>query len=66
MSRIEEYFDELRNAMTDSEIAAGLTNGDIEKPSWLSISESADHLKAWDNETNADSAWGFVQVPYKA
>ena len=64
-SRINKFFAELREEMDDYEIAAGLGNGDIDRPEWLSIAESTDHLKAWDNETDASDQYGFVYVSYE-
>jgi hypothetical protein len=64
-SRINQFFSDLRkDGLDDYEIAAGLGNGDITRPEWLSISESTDHLKAWDNETDACAQWGFVIINY--
>lgn len=64
-SRINQFFKNLRDGgLSDYDIAAGLGNGDIKRPEWLSISESTDHLKAWDNETDACSQWGFVTISY--
>jgi hypothetical protein len=64
-SRINQFFSDLRkDGLDDYEIAVGLGNGDITRPEWLSISESTDHLKAWDNETDACAQWGFVTIKY--
>ncbi|MEN6423301.1 MAG: hypothetical protein ABFD76_15280 [Smithella sp.] len=64
-SRINQFFADLRkDGLNDYEIAADLGNGDIPRPEWLSISESTDHLKAWDNETDACAQWGFVTINY--
>jgi ribosomal protein L37E len=61
--RINQFFADLRkDGLDDYEIAAGLGNGDIERPEWLAIAESTDHLKAWDNETDACAQWGFVTI----
>jgi hypothetical protein len=63
MDRIESFFEELEDGgLSSYDIAAGLGNGDIEVPEWMSISESTDHLKAWDNETTADQHLGFVTI----
>jgi hypothetical protein len=65
MERIERFFKELGDeGLSNNEIAAGLGNGDIEVPEWMSISENTDHLKAWDNETTADQCMGFVTINY--
>jgi hypothetical protein len=64
-SRINQFFFDLRNdGLSDYEIAAGLGNGDITRPDWLSIAENTDHLKAWDNETDSCAQWGFVTINY--
>jgi len=63
--RIVQFFRDLRRAMSDPDIAAGLGNGEIERPEWMAISESADHLKAWDTEDpNASREYGFVHIDY--
>jgi hypothetical protein len=65
MERIERFFRELESeGLSNNEIAAGLGNGDIEVPGWISISENTDHLKAWDNETTANQHLGFVTINY--
>ena len=64
-SRIERFFDELKAAgLTNNEIAAGLGNGDIDVPDWMAVSESTDHLKAWDQESGASNQMGFVTISY--
>jgi hypothetical protein len=66
MERIEIFFKDLRReGLSSYDIAAGLGNGDIDVPYWMSIAESNDHLKAWDNETTADQQMGFVTIPYE-
>jgi len=66
MERIEKFFAELREeGLSDNEIAAGLGNGDIEKPEWMAISENTDHIKAWDTEDpTASHQMGFVWIGY--
>ena len=65
MQRIGRFFKELEdNELSNNEIAAGLGNGDIKVPEWMSISENTDHLKVWDNETEADQHTGFVTINY--
>ena len=64
VERIEKFFDELREDCTDSEIAAGLGNGDIDVPEWMAISEGTDHIKAWDQENGGSVQMGFVTVWY--
>lgn len=66
MKRIEKFFAGLEaDGLTNNEIAAGLGNGDIEVPEWMSISEDTDHIKVWDNETQADQQSGFVTINYE-
>jgi len=66
MKRIERFFEELEDeGLSNNEIAAGLGNGDIEAPGWMSISEDTDHIKVWDNETTADQHMGFVTISYE-
>ncbi len=64
VERIEKFFDELRVECTDSEIAAGLGNGDIDVPEWMAIIEDTDHLKAWDQENGGSVQMGFVTISY--
>lgn len=65
MSRIDDFINYQRDFETDQDIAAGLCNGDIEKPDWLGISESTDHLKLWDTEDEmSSSSMGFYTLPY--
>jgi len=65
MERIEKFFKELEDeGLSNYEIAAGLGNGDIDIPGWMSISEDTDHIKVWDNETTADQHMGFVTINY--
>ncbi len=64
VERIEMFFDDLREECTDSEIAAGLGNGDIDVPEWMAISEDVDHLKAWDQESGGSAQMGFVTIRY--
>jgi hypothetical protein len=65
MTRIDKFFKDLRDEeLSNYEIAAGLGNGDIQIPYWISISESVDHLKVWDNETKANKNMGFVMINY--
>jgi len=58
--RINLWLEGLKAELSESEIMAGLGNGDIDRPDWLSISESTDHIKIWDNETMASNQMGFL------
>lgn len=65
-TRTQDFINHLSQELSESEIAAGLTNGDIQKPEWLGVSENLDHLKVWDTEeTNESSTWGFVIVNFE-
>ncbi len=41
--------------LSEYDIAAGLGNGDIERPEWLGVSEGVDHIKLWDTEDGHSS-----------
>ena len=59
MERINNWYNELvSEGATDYEIAAGLQNGDIEKPEWLAFSPSTSAWFAiWDTaETDGSTA----------
>lgn len=58
MQRLDDLFKHLRQHHTDQEIAAGLGNGDIDKPEWLGYSEGSDHLKVWDTD------YGSIQMGF--
>lgn len=65
MNRLNAYINEMKNYMTEQELAAGLGNGDIDKPEWLSSAESTDHVKLWDNEDQSTGPqMGFVTLDY--
>lgn len=63
-NRLDSFIAKLSEEMTDSEIAAGMGNGDIDSPEWISKAESTDHVKIWDNETNESSQMGFTTLVY--
>jgi hypothetical protein len=70
LTRLETFIQDVRLSLDDSdsdyELSVGLGNGDIYPPDWVSISESDDHLKVWDNEDTSTSAnGGFIWVGYK-
>jgi hypothetical protein len=46
--------------VTEAELAAGLCNGDIETPDWLTVSEDINGIKIWDGEAGGSSRLGFV------
>jgi len=65
MERIENFFKNLRDdGLSNNEIAAGLGNGDIDAPEWMSISENTDHIKAWDADNGGSIQMGFVTISY--
>lgn len=65
-SRIDQFFKELfDDGLTEREIAAGLCNGDIEKPDWMATAESTDHIKVIDTEDGHSSfQMGFKAFDY--
>lgn len=67
MKRIDKFFADMRGeGLSNYDIAAGLGNGDIERPEWISIAESTDHMKVWDNEDkDASAQMGFVWLSYE-
>ena len=70
LSRLETFIRDVRSNLDDSdsdyELSVVLGNGDISTPYWVSIAESDDHLKVWDNEDLSSSAnSGFIWVGYK-
>ena len=62
--RIDKFFAELRSSLSDGEICAGLGNGDIPRPHWLSISEDTSHIKAWDSYEGGSAQMGFIRVTH--
>lgn len=62
MTRIETFFNELEQELSNTEIVAGLGNGDIEAPDWMSISESDKHVDCWDPENGGSAQMGFYTV----
>lgn len=65
MNRLNEYINKMLEDMTEQELAAALGNGDIDRPEWLSGSESTDHVKLWDNEDQTTGPqMGFVTLDY--
>ena len=66
MNRLHNWLTERRKEFSDSEIIAGVGNGDIESPGhWMGISEGSDYIKIWDTETIADNKMGFIYVSYQ-
>jgi hypothetical protein len=65
MTRVKDFYQDLQRAeLADHEICAGLGNGDIEKPDWLAVSESTDHLIIWDSEEGDKSHWSAIRINY--
>jgi len=55
---------DLENSFSCRELAAALTNGDVDLPEYLHIAESSDHLKIWDEEEGGSSQMGFTYISY--
>lgn len=50
MSRLTTWINELKNdGLSEYDIAAGLDNGDIERPEWLSSGNTAIGYTLWDS-----------------
>jgi hypothetical protein len=50
-SRLSKWYSEVSESITDTKIAAGLQNGEIIAPKWLSYSPTtAIGFAVWDNE----------------
>ena len=64
-ARLDSFIAKLEEEMTAGEIAAGMGNGDVDAPEWISMAESADHVKIWDNETNESHQMGFTTLTYE-
>jgi hypothetical protein len=64
-NRIEAWYDKLFTEYSESDIAAGLCNGDISTPEWMGKSEDVDHIKIWDTEDGKSASWGFIQLAYE-
>ncbi len=62
--RLNDFFKGLRDELTNSEIAAGMCNGNIDAPKWISVSEDTDHIKVIDNESTESFQMGFTTVWY--
>ncbi len=65
-SRIDIFFKELfEEGLTESDIAAGLCNGDIEQPEWMAVAECTDHIKVIDSEDGHSSfQMGFTTFEF--
>lgn len=61
--RLESFIEKLREEMSDTEIAASLGNGDVQKPEWLQVAEYPDHMRLWD-EGFGFSCMGFIALSY--
>ena len=62
MSRLENLVAELRAGCTDTEIVAGLGNGDIDAPEWLAMSEGINSVDIWDAENGGSCQMGFITI----
>lgn len=64
-NRIEKWYDELiAEELSPREIATCIGNGGIETPELMSVSESTDHIKIWDNEDGGSAQMGFITLSY--
>ena len=62
MSRLAKWVSEQLAENTESEIAAGLTNGDIQTPEWLGTSTiDSNTIRIWDQEDGSQFV-GFVDL----
>lgn len=64
VSRKEKFLSDLRAELTDSEIVAGLGNGDIALPEWLAMSEGVDHVKLADFDGGDSFQVGLTTIWY--
>ena len=62
--RLNKFFNGLREELTNGEIVAGMGNGDIDTPEWISTSEDTDHIKVIDAESNESFQMGFTTIWY--
>lgn len=62
-NRLEAFFEHLRaDGYSDYEIMAGIDNGDIDQPDWMSIEVGRDYLKAWDESDSGSRQMGFYTL----
>jgi hypothetical protein len=55
--RLRNFIDSLREEMSDEEIAAGLDNGEIEKPEWVFVYPKNEYQMIVEDEE--DSVFHF-------
>jgi len=63
--RLNDFLNYLKIELTNGDIAAGISNGDIDVPNWISISENTDHIKLIDNESTESFFLGFEIIWYR-
>jgi hypothetical protein len=61
--RLSSWLAAQRESASDTDICAGLGNGDIPRPEWMGYAEDSDHLKVWDLEVGSVSM-GFYRLDY--
>jgi len=54
-ARLKKYINGLRQELTNNQLIASLSNGDIQAPEWISIKEDADAVYLIDNEVPGES-----------
>ena len=47
--------------LSDGDIVAGLQNGDVSRPEWMSTQDNPDHTKIWDQD-HGSSQMGFIDL----
>jgi len=62
--RLNNCLEGLKQELIQSEIAAGIGNGEIDVPEWISVSEDTDHIKLIDNETTESFQMRFSTIWY--
>ena len=54
-ARLKKYINGLRQELTNNQLIASLSNGDIQAPEWISIKEDTDAVYLIDNEAGGES-----------
>lgn len=60
-TRLKKWYRNMVAEMTEAEIAAGLSNGEIEAPEWLSWGFTTIGFAIWDNEVS-DGHTGLIEL----
>jgi len=61
-ARLRNYIKGLRSELTNNQLMASLTNGDIQVPEWVSIKEDIGAVYLIDNETPESFEMGFYTL----